>query len=185
MTSDLSVVRGQWQVASKGIARFVLREAAMKSQRNERQRNGGPFSGCLRVFAAICASHEKNPECQESARDCQLGRRDRDIASHLCGGFSVPLESNADGNAVLVMQVVGFPQTAKIRVQNCPNFRHLPPFSACARGRGANAECGAVRTGKANSGGRKFGNARYRPLKKARKFAIARIRSILSEGHGR
>ncbi len=152
MTSDLSVVRGQWQVASKGAVWCVLREAAWRRQRNERQRNGWVFCGYLRVFAAICASRGKNPEGQDSAEGCQLGQRDRDIAPYLCGGFSVPLESNGASSAVLVMQVVESPRSAKA---SGLDFAENPLWS---------------------------GFVRFARKKKTRKFAIARIRSIFGQG---
>jgi hypothetical protein len=65
---------------------------------------------------------------------------------------------------------------------------YSPIFASPGGGAGVEAdqEHDAVRgphpTRKANSGGRKSGFARFRSLKKARKFAIARIRSISSQG---
>jgi hypothetical protein len=40
MTTDLSVVSDRLRVASQGVAGCVLREAGLKRQGNERQRNG-------------------------------------------------------------------------------------------------------------------------------------------------
>ena len=130
-------------------------------------------TGCrfLPVCNGLAAMGPSQEDWTDTAAPCPY--QDRGVRRR---SLSVPLESGDTRGAVLAAQVVGLSRRAKTADENWPGFRHFSRYS----GFPAKLPSSNVpdRGRQASDGGRKFGIVRQSSLKKARKFAIARIRSI-------